>query len=423
MEVLFDSEDLYQVKRRKKDLYQVEDEVHEQRDLPVTLQFQWFQMEVHFDFEDLYQVKDKILGHIRHELRDASVFVETRGCCISKFADEDNAWMVCDILLTVLGHFGPYVLPPFQVEADSSWYTAFATEGALFKPSREKLYKSCTLYDDGHVFFPSKSYKCILRDIITSVWLLRDTQLRCRLSLKNIYIVEYDGTCMRDRATFAKFLRFDLQERLIVDTVEVLEELKKLFEEINSKCNVDAGSKAEFDLFLKNFTLDHPLNMYNNIIFWKKYQRMNFIDCILELSRSGNIVIYGNETKDAFEEDWESKLRSHPDIPLFLELNRHITKPSSFDDTKGLPDTSMKKCIETIRDLYFNFEHLKQLSENMGATPKLQDAEQVVDYIFPYLIGALAERAFAMKWPLNTSFRPWISSSLFFFLKGSPLPV
>ncbi|KAF5731291.1 hypothetical protein HS088_TW19G00898 [Tripterygium wilfordii] len=107
----------------------------------------------------------------------------------------------------------------------------------------------------------------------------------------------------------------------------------------------------------------HPLDMYDNVIFWKKYQRMNFTDRILELSRSGEIVIYGDETKDAFEEDWESKLRSHPDIPLFLELNRHITKPSRFDDTKGVPDTSMKKCIETIRDLYFNFEHLKQQLE------------------------------------------------------------
>ncbi|KAF5741598.1 hypothetical protein HS088_TW10G00602 [Tripterygium wilfordii] len=117
--------------------------------------------------------------------------------------------------------------------------------------------------------------------------------------------------------------------------------------------------------------------MYDNVIFWKKYQRMNFIDCILELSWLGDIVIYGNETKDAFEEDWESKLRSHPDIPSFLELNRHITKPSSFDDTKGVPDTSMKKCIETIRDLYFNFERMKQLSENMGVKPKLQDAEHL----------------------------------------------
>ncbi|KAF5731288.1 hypothetical protein HS088_TW19G00895 [Tripterygium wilfordii] len=121
-----------------------------------------------------------------------------------------------------------------------------------------------------------------------------------------------------------------------------------------------------------SFSLDaidcHPLDVYDNVFFWKKYQRMNFIDRILELSRSGNIVIYGDETKDAFEEDWESKLRSHPDIPLFLELNRRFTKPSSFDDTRGAPDASMKKCIETIRDLYFNFECLKQqleLSEAM----------------------------------------------------------
>ncbi|XP_038686063.1 uncharacterized protein LOC119985757 [Tripterygium wilfordii] len=352
MEVLFDSEDLYQVKKRKKYLYQVEDKVHEPRDLPVTLQFQWFQTELHFDFDALNQDKDKIIGHIRHELLDASEFVETRVCRISKFADEDNAWMVRDILLTVLGHFGPYLPFPFQVEADSSWYLPFLTEGALFRPSREKLYESCTLYDDGHVFFPSISYKSILRDIIGSVWILSDTQLRCRLSLENIYIVEYDGTCMQDRATFAKFLRFDLRERLIDDKVEVREELKKLFEEINSKCNVDGGSKFEFDLFLKNFTLEH------------------------------------------------------------------ITKPSSFDDTKGVSDTSMKKCIETIRDLYFNFERLKQQLENMGVKPKLQDAEQVVDYIhyiFPYLIGALAERAFAMKWDLNMSFDEPNAPAYYFF--------
>ncbi|XP_038685846.1 uncharacterized protein LOC119985631 [Tripterygium wilfordii] len=421
MEDHFDSEDLNLVKKRKKDHYQVEDKVvahvrHEQCDLPVTLQFQWCQMEVHFDIEDLHRVKDKILAHLRHELGDLPAGVEVRGCRISKFDDEDKAWMVRDILLTMLGHFGPYVPPPFQVEADSSWYISFITEGVLFKPSREKLYKSFTLYDDGHVFFPSNSYKSILREIIASVWRLSGTQLRCRISLENIYIVKHDGIVW-NRATYAKFLRFDLQEHIMDDKVEVREKLRKLFEEINSKCNVDDGSKAEFDLFLKNFSLDHPLDVYDNVFFWKKYQRMNFIDRILELSRSGNIVIYGDETKDAFEEDWESKLRSHPDIPLFLELNRRFTKPSSFDDTRGAPDASMKKCIETIRDLYFNFECLKQQLEDMGVKPKLlQDAEQVVDYIhyiFPYLIGALAERAFAMEWPLNMSFEPKLVLGLF----------
>ncbi|XP_038724035.1 uncharacterized protein LOC120015612 [Tripterygium wilfordii] len=348
-------------------------------------------MEFTFDFVTTSDITQGIITYVRANNPRGYGFRGYDLCTVQKFEKHEHAEMVYKKLIDLFGDLVPETLSPFQVGEDPSWYLAMFPYGIPFDPSDsvDKLYESSS-YQNGEgseILFISESYKAIIRSMLLSIWVSMQTQVRCRIDLNSIYI---DRCWAFDHSEpFTKFMKFDIQgEDQQGDEAEVRDKLKKLFEEINKVSGIKGGLTAEFDVFFETFDLDDPMKLFDNILFATKFERVDFIHRLHAfLENSPDIMIYGDDTKDAFGEDGDEQL-NHLIDDLSQEWftgDLRVLIPSkkrTFEVMMKPHEANMRRCIQTISNLYHYAEEKSELD-------KAQLVEKIHS-IFPKHIAALA---------------------------------
>ncbi|XP_038722626.1 uncharacterized protein LOC120014676 isoform X2 [Tripterygium wilfordii] len=260
------------------------------------------------------------------------------------------------------------------------------------------------------ILFISESYKAIIRSMLMSIWASMQTQVRCRIDLNSIYI---DRCWAFDHSEpFAKFMKFDIQgEDRQGDEAEVRDKLKKLFEEINKVSGIKGGLTAEFDVFFRLSTWMIQLNYLTIFSLQRSLSAWISSSAYIHdtfLENNHDIVIYGDDTKDAFGEDGDEQLNHlidelsqewfTGDLRVFISSTKRTCEVMMDPQ-----EANMRRCIQTISKLYHYVEEKSELD-------KAQLVEKI-HCIFPKHIAALARGSKRLNFLISfESCEDWIDA-------------
>ncbi|KAF5745510.1 hypothetical protein HS088_TW07G01100 [Tripterygium wilfordii] len=370
--------------------------------------------------------KDKIRKHI-YNLQQHTA---NRVFHIQRFTTKNDADMIRSVVETKLGELAPEILPPVEgvveganitfgsmnVEAINYWYLVIVAPTSCKKLDDLELFEK---YQDMPIFVSSGYQDCIM-DIITAVSLLMKTPVRCRLKREKIVMYSEDDLFA------AKFVAFDLQDdENCEDKDDVCSNLKNLFNDINVNSDISGSLSREFAAFFdflegKSFNMENLGNVRNNVIFWSKEKRRNFMTYLcdyitcLDCTTSQYENIFSKETEDAFgyNRDWKARFLNHPEmckVHKALE-DSYVAENFSYSGLRGVhehgyesDDLMMKRCLIRIRDLYEHRLQLKLLylhNIQLNNIDLYTDADLVgiIHFLFPLHIDSFARAIRAMNW-------------------------
>ncbi|KAF5745508.1 hypothetical protein HS088_TW07G01097 [Tripterygium wilfordii] len=343
--------------------------------------------------------KDKIRKHI-YNLQQHTA---NRVFHIQRFTTKNDADMIRSVVETKLGELAPEILPPVEgvveganitfgsmnVEAINYWYLVIVAPTSCKKLDDLELFEK---YQDMPIFVSSGYQDCIIEDDLFA----------------------------------AKFVAFDLQDdENCEDKDDVCSNLKNLFNDINVNSDISGSLSREFAAFFdflegKSFNMENLGNVRNNVIFWSKEKRRNFMTYLcdyitcLDCTTSQYENIFSKETEDAFgyNRDWKARFLNHPEmckVHKALE-DSYVAENFSYSGLRGVhehgyesDDLMMKRCLIRIRDLYEHRLQLKLLylhNIQLNNIDLYTDADLVgiIHFLFPLHIDSFARAIRAMNW-------------------------
>ncbi|XVF59457.1 hypothetical protein PTKIN_Ptkin07bG0277700 [Pterospermum kingtungense] len=267
---------------------------------------------------------------------------------------------------------------------------------------------------------PSKLYAKMIRDLTTTIHVLRSTNIVPDLSKNTIFIKQ--GLCI-----FVKAAKFKTRVSRYghFENAEY-ESLKKLLKHINSFLGIFGSAKLKFEDFYDYLTDNHMDKVLQRPIFWSKQMRIKFYRGFDDFLKSNKrINIYNDQTAAAFAlvgEEWDIEqffercddnnallhiLEAHEEHVWDNEiicLLSNYRKGHVFNNNKNV-----RFCVEVVRNMHEHFEDLQNYIYNLEFNDS-EELQRVIQHTFPRRIVKLfstASEVLSIDFNLKTSLRMW----------------